>query len=187
MNKLSSYVNYQSCNVKVEQSKYLDHLRNTHKYVDDRFLKVIVYPVFECKTKVSELCVHFKQFIKIKNKYPLWILFIILFLANCKPILTEEDKKNFEITKNITKCLSEIYSVIDTSDGEESINNTETVSNGDIMLTPKDGITLIVEATKVAEEKNINITNISKENNIESIIQNLKSKCSSDDNNEERE
>uniref|UniRef100_A0A0K0F1V1 Lipoprotein n=1 Tax=Strongyloides venezuelensis TaxID=75913 RepID=A0A0K0F1V1_STRVS len=149
----------------------------------------------------------------MKNKYPLWILFIIIFLTNCKPVSTEkdvddesgeteEDKNNFEITKNITKLLSEIYKVIDTSDGEESLNITGTVSNsskreystynsslyqGDIMLTPKDGIALIVEATKVAEEKNINITNVSKENNIESEIKNLKSICNLDDNNEERE
>uniref|UniRef100_A0A0K0FJJ8 Reverse transcriptase domain-containing protein n=1 Tax=Strongyloides venezuelensis TaxID=75913 RepID=A0A0K0FJJ8_STRVS len=36
---------------KLEKSKYLDHLRDTHEYADDRFLKVIVCPVFECKTK----------------------------------------------------------------------------------------------------------------------------------------
>uniref|UniRef100_A0A0K0G5P9 FLYWCH-type domain-containing protein n=1 Tax=Strongyloides venezuelensis TaxID=75913 RepID=A0A0K0G5P9_STRVS len=51
MNKLSSNVDYQFCNRKVKKSKYWDHLKDTHKYADDRYLKVIVCPVFECKTK----------------------------------------------------------------------------------------------------------------------------------------
>uniref|UniRef100_A0A0K0FPE6 Reverse transcriptase domain-containing protein n=1 Tax=Strongyloides venezuelensis TaxID=75913 RepID=A0A0K0FPE6_STRVS len=51
MDELSSNVDCQFCNRKVEKSRYLDDLRDTYKYVDDRFLKVIVCSVFECKTK----------------------------------------------------------------------------------------------------------------------------------------
>uniref|UniRef100_A0A0K0FTG2 C2H2-type domain-containing protein n=1 Tax=Strongyloides venezuelensis TaxID=75913 RepID=A0A0K0FTG2_STRVS len=51
MDKLNSNVDCQFCNRKFKKSKYLDHLRDTHEYSDDRFLKVIVCFVFECKTK----------------------------------------------------------------------------------------------------------------------------------------
>uniref|UniRef100_A0A0K0FG51 C2H2-type domain-containing protein n=1 Tax=Strongyloides venezuelensis TaxID=75913 RepID=A0A0K0FG51_STRVS len=39
MDKLSSDVDCQFCNRKVEKSRYLDHLRDTHEYTLDRFLK----------------------------------------------------------------------------------------------------------------------------------------------------
>uniref|UniRef100_A0A0K0EWU9 C2H2-type domain-containing protein n=1 Tax=Strongyloides venezuelensis TaxID=75913 RepID=A0A0K0EWU9_STRVS len=60
MDKLSSNVDCQFCNRKVEKSRYLDHLRDTHEYADDRFLKVIVCPVFECKTRGKQYS--FKNF-----------------------------------------------------------------------------------------------------------------------------
>uniref|UniRef100_A0A0K0FB92 PDDEXK_1 domain-containing protein n=1 Tax=Strongyloides venezuelensis TaxID=75913 RepID=A0A0K0FB92_STRVS len=51
MDKVSSNVDCQFCNRKVEKSRYLDYLRDSDKYADNRFLKVGVCPVFECKTK----------------------------------------------------------------------------------------------------------------------------------------
>uniref|UniRef100_A0A0K0FRU3 Retrotrans_gag domain-containing protein n=1 Tax=Strongyloides venezuelensis TaxID=75913 RepID=A0A0K0FRU3_STRVS len=60
IDKLSSNIDYQFCNRKVEKLRYLDHLRDTHEYEDDRFLKVIVCPVFKCKTKGKQYS--FKNF-----------------------------------------------------------------------------------------------------------------------------
>uniref|UniRef100_A0A0K0G649 C2H2-type domain-containing protein n=1 Tax=Strongyloides venezuelensis TaxID=75913 RepID=A0A0K0G649_STRVS len=60
MDKISSNVDCQFCNKKVEKSRYLDHLKDTHEYADDRCLKVIVCPVFECKTKGKQYS--FKNF-----------------------------------------------------------------------------------------------------------------------------
>uniref|UniRef100_A0A0K0FBU5 C2H2-type domain-containing protein n=1 Tax=Strongyloides venezuelensis TaxID=75913 RepID=A0A0K0FBU5_STRVS len=60
MDKLSSNVDCQFCNRKVEKSRYLYDLRDTHEYADDRFLKVIVCSVFECKTKDKQYS--FKNF-----------------------------------------------------------------------------------------------------------------------------
>uniref|UniRef100_A0A0K0FIQ0 DNA-directed RNA polymerase n=1 Tax=Strongyloides venezuelensis TaxID=75913 RepID=A0A0K0FIQ0_STRVS len=51
MDKLSSNVNCQFCDRKVEKSRCLDRLRDTHEYADDRILKLIACPVFECETK----------------------------------------------------------------------------------------------------------------------------------------
>uniref|UniRef100_A0A0K0G5K0 Transposase n=1 Tax=Strongyloides venezuelensis TaxID=75913 RepID=A0A0K0G5K0_STRVS len=60
MDKLSSYAGYKFCNRKVKKSRYLNHLRDTHKYADDRILKLIAYPVFESETKGKQYS--FKNF-----------------------------------------------------------------------------------------------------------------------------
>uniref|UniRef100_A0A0K0G6B3 Transposase n=1 Tax=Strongyloides venezuelensis TaxID=75913 RepID=A0A0K0G6B3_STRVS len=50
MDKLSSNVDYQFCNRKVKTSRYWDHLRDTHDYADDRFLKLFA-PYLNVKQK----------------------------------------------------------------------------------------------------------------------------------------
>uniref|UniRef100_A0A0K0EX31 RNA-directed DNA polymerase-like protein n=1 Tax=Strongyloides venezuelensis TaxID=75913 RepID=A0A0K0EX31_STRVS len=78
MDKLSSNVDYQFCNRKVKKSRYLNDLRDTHEYADDRILKLIACPVFECETKCINNLLKTLKFIRKKFMFFISIIDVIV-------------------------------------------------------------------------------------------------------------
>uniref|UniRef100_A0A0K0FS13 Reverse transcriptase domain-containing protein n=1 Tax=Strongyloides venezuelensis TaxID=75913 RepID=A0A0K0FS13_STRVS len=78
MDKLSSYIDYQFCNRKVEKSRYLNHLRDTYEYADDRILKLIACPVFECETKCINNLLKTLKFIEENFMFSISIIDMIV-------------------------------------------------------------------------------------------------------------